>query len=326
MKFRKWLAASLVLIVTMVAGMVWWRLGQTDLPAGFASGNGRIEATEIDIASKYPGRLAEVLIGEGDTVAAGQVVARMDTAALEAQLKQAEARVKQAQDAKRTAEAVVAQRKSEQAFANRQLDRSRELLLKGFITREKHDSDETRAQTAQAALLAAQSQITEAASAIEAAAADGERLKAELADGMLKAPRRGRVQYRLAEPGEVLAAGGKVLTLLDLGDVSMTLFLPESQAGRVALGEEARIVLDAAPQYVIPAKVSFVADQAQFTPKQVETRSEREKLMFRVKLKIDPGLLKQYEAQVKTGLPGIAYVRLDRAAVWPDKLAVKLPR
>ena len=127
--------------------------------------------------------------------------------------------------------------------------------------------------------------------------------------------------YRLAEPGEVLAAGGKVLTVLELTDVYMTIFLPTALAGRIAVGSEARIVLDAVPQYVIPATVSFVAARAQFTPKDVETRTEREKLMFRVKVRIDPELLTKYRDQVKTGLPGVAYVRLNAGAALAGTLA-----
>lgn len=91
------------------------------------------------------------------------------------------------------------------------------------------------------------------------------------------------------------------------------------------IGSEVRVVLDAAPQYVIPAKISFVADVAQFTPKTVETAEERQKLMFRLKAKIAPELLQQYIRSVKTGLPGVAYVRLDESAPWPDRLQIKLP-
>jgi HlyD family secretion protein len=121
----------------------------------------------------------------------------------------------------------------------------------------------------------------------------------------------------------VLAAGSPVLTLLDLTDV-MTVFLPASAAGPLALGRGAAI-LDPVPQYVVPATVSFVAGEAQFTPKSVETQEERDKLMFRVKLSIAPALLKQYEQQVKTGVRGVAYVRFRQDAAWPDSLSVKLP-
>jgi HlyD family secretion protein len=170
----------------------------------------------------------------------------------------------------------------------------------------------------------AKSQVVEAQSTIEAALATTERLKAEIEDSILKAPRSGRVQYRMAQPGEVLPAGGKILTILDLSDVYMTFFLPETLAGRVAIGAETRVVLDAAPQYVFPARVSFVASVAQFTPKTVETTMERQKLVFRVKAQGDPEVLKRYGARVKTGLPGVATVRLDPTAAWPAHLQVRL--
>jgi HlyD family secretion protein len=93
----------------------------------------------------------------------------------------------------------------------------------------------------------------------------------------------------------------------------------------VALGGEVRIVLDAAPQFVIPATVSFVASTAQFTPKTVETASERQKLMFRVKAQIGRELLQKHLNLVKTGLPGVAWLKLDAKSNWPANLEVKVP-
>jgi len=178
---------------------------------------------------------------------------------------------------------------------------------------------------AEAAIGLAKSQVISARAAIDAAEASIHRIKADIDDSTLRSPRAGRVQYRVAEPGEVLAAGGTVLNLVDLTDVYMTIFLPTADAGRVKLGAEAHIILDAAPQYVVPAKVSFVADVAQFTPKTVETEEERLKLMFRIKARIDRALLEKHIRDVKTGLPGVAYVRLDPDIPWPDALRVRLP-
>ena len=175
------------------------------------------------------------------------------------------------------------------------------------------------------AIAAAKAQVTGAQSSVAAAAATIARIEADIADSQLKAPRDGRVQYLVAQPGEVLGAGGKVLNMVDLSDVYMTFFLPETVAGKVALGSEVHIVLDAAPAYVIPAKVSFVASVAQFTPKTVETAVERQKLMFRIKARIDPELLKKHLKQVKTGLPGVAWLKLDAQAEWPQHLSVKVP-
>jgi HlyD family secretion protein len=150
-------------------------------------------------------------------------------------------------------------------------------------------------------------------------------VQADIQDSDLKAPRAGRVQYRVAQPGEVLGAGGKVLNMIDLADVYMTFFLPTNAAGRVSLGQDVHIILDAAPQWVIPAKVTFVSSTAQFTPKTVETQSEREKLMFRVKAQIDPALLQAHLQYVKTGLPGVAWVKLNGDEDWPANLQVKVP-
>ena len=153
-----------------------------------------------------------------------------------------------------------------------------------------------------------------------------DRLDAILVDLVLVSPRSGRVQYRLARAGEVVPAGQRILTILDLNDVYMTIYLPAGQAGQLALGDEARIILDALPQYVVPATISFVATDAQFTPKSVETVEEREKLMFRVKLQVDPKVLDKYHRDVKTGVRGLGFVRTSSTVSWPDNLAVKLPQ
>ena len=306
-------------------GGYWWLQQQNRLPDDIATGNGRIEAEEVHVAAKYAGRVSEVLVDEGGMVEAGQILARMDTAELEASFAKARADVARAQESVAEAKAQIAQRQSELKLARQELGRSSFLVQKGHASEELLDQRQSARDTAQAILEAARARLVSAELSVEAAEAEARRIQAQLDDSVLKAPRRGRVQYRLAEPGEVLAAGGKVVTLLDLTDVYMTLFLPTAQVGRVIVGSDARIILDAVPEYVIPAKVSFVASEAQFTPRAVETRSEREKLMFRIKVQIDPALLIRYMERVKVGVPGEAFVQLGPNAAWPDRLAVKLP-
>jgi HlyD family secretion protein len=325
-KWKSWLLILVLAAAAAAGGAIWWRTRPPPLPTGIVKTNGRIEATQIDIATKLPGRVKEVLVNEGDFVETDQLVARMDTLTLEAELRQAQAQVKEARNAKDTAVAVVAQRKSELTYAQNSLRRSEELLQRGFVSQQKLDADRTAELTAEAALTAARSRVVEAESAIEAALATVERVKTEIDDSALRAPRAGRVQYRLAEPGEVLPAGGKVLSMLDVSDVYMTVFVPEAPAGRLAIGAQARLVLDAAPQYVVPAQVTFVAADAQFTPKTVETASERQKLVFRVKLQIAPDLLRKYRTRVKAGVPGMAYVQTDPGTPWPANLEVRLPQ
>jgi HlyD family secretion protein len=324
-RVKYFVAGTLVLLAG--GGFVLWKSLQVEgLPPGFASGNGRIEATEVDVATKEPGRVEVVLVKEGDMVEAGQVLAQMDAAVLRAVLHEAEARQRQAEDERNVSIAIAKQREAEHALAQKDLKRAVPLAKQNAISQQKLDTDVTKEQTAKMAWGAAKAQITSAEAAIELAVAKIEKVKADIADATLRSPCGGRVEYRLVEPGEVIPAGGKVVTLLDITDVYMTFFLPTAQAGKVAIGADARIVLDALPGLPIPAKVSFVSPTAQFTPKEVETRTEREKLMFRVKVKVDSELLKHYAERVKTGLPGMGYVQIDAAAAWPESLKTRQQR
>mgnify|MGYP001081900485 CR=1 FL=1 len=295
------------------------RLRGDTMPEGIVKTNGRIEATQVDVASKYAGRLAEVTVREGDEVTAGQVVARISSPEYEAQLRSAQAQVLRAR------QALIAQRKSDQILARTDAERGKELVAKGYLSKQVDEQRSAKADAADAALRAAEAQRDQAQFAIRASEADAEQIKAILVDLVLVAPRSGRVQYQLARTGEVVAAGTRIVTILDLSDVYMTIYLPAAQAGQLALGDEARIILDPVPQYVIPATVSFVAADAQFTPKAVETAEEREKLVFRIKLQLDRDLLAKYHRQVKTGVRGLGFVRTSPSAKWPDSLAVKLP-
>ena len=342
------LAGAIILIVAAAGYYAWIKIHAPSLPDGFAASNGRIEAVEIDISTKTAGRLQDLLVREGDFVTAGQTLAQMDTVQLEARKRQAEAQLRRAQISIDTAHSLVAQRQAEKTSAmavieqrKAQLDsasktntRNRQLLSSNTVSQQIVDDSEANEQAAKATLASAQAafaasdaainaakaQVVDAEAAVDAAKAEIESIEADISDSTLKAPRDGRIQYRIAQPGEVLAAGGRVLNLVDLGDVYMTFFLPTEQAGRTSMGSDVRLVLDAAPQYTIPAKVSFVADVAQFTPKTVETEEERQKLTFRVRAQIPQELLKKYIQYVKTGLPGMAYVRLDPQAQWPDNL------
>ena len=324
--FGKFVVLVLVAVAAVGGWFYWQRLHASDLPHGIVSGNGRIEATEVDIASKQQGRVEEVAVQEGDMVKDGQLLAKMDAAVLRAQLREAEADKLKAETDRNVSRAIVGQRESELDLAGKILARSRQLFQQKSLEQNQLDKDSAAEQTARAVLEAAKAQVASAEAMIAAAEAKIEKVKADIADTVLNSPRNGRVEYRLVEPGEVIPAGGNVVTLLDTSDVYMTFFLPTTEAGRVAIGADARIVLDARPELPVPAKVSFVSPTAQFTPKEVETRSEREKLMFRVKVKVDPVLLKPFAARVKTGLPGVGYVKIDQSVAWPERLKTPMDK
>jgi HlyD family secretion protein len=323
---RRWrprvLFAALLLMIAAAAGIgwLWWQQHQARLPLGIASGNGRLEADEIDIDSKFAGRIAKLFVDEGDIVAAGQVVAMMDTRDLQASVKKSEALVSQAERALDEAKANLAQQRTQVTLAQQELDRTSALVPKGFATIELLDQRRQQMNAAVAAQNAATQKVAQAQHALDAATHDVELYRVNILDNTLVAPREGRIQYRVANVGEVLPAGGKVFTMLDTSYVYMDIYLPTADAGRVGLGSEARIVLDAYPARVIPAKVVFIASQAQFTPKTVETKDERDKLMFRIRVRIDPERLHGRAELVRSGLPGMAYLRTDPSMAWPPKL------
>ena len=183
------------------------------------------------------------------------------------------------------------QQQTQVKLAQQELDRTNALVPKGFATVELLDQRRQQLNGAVAAELAANHKVAEAQHALDAATHDVELYRVNILDNTLTAPRDGPIEYRVANVGEVLTGGGKVFTMLD-----------------------------AYPDHVIPAKVVYVASQAQFTPKTVETKTERDKLMFRIRVRIDPERLRGREALVRSGLPGLAYVRTDTAAVWPSSL------
>ena len=317
---------GVIVVAGLAGGWYWWQSQQSPLPEGIVFGNGRIEADQVDISPKYAGRVQEILVDEGDLVKSDQVLAKMDTAELDAEIAQAKAQLAEAEAAVTQAEAEIVQRQSELTLAEQELTRALPLVRRGSLSKRTLDQRQSQRDTAVAAVKASKANLDTRRRAVEAARAAVKRIQTQLDDAFLKTPVVGRVLYRLAQEGEVLAAGGKVLTLVDLGEVYMEIFLPSREATRVPLGAAGRIVLEAlASQFAIPARVSFVAPEAQFTPKQVETRSEREKLMFRVKVKIPHELVMKHIEKVKTGVRGVAYVRLDDTVTWPEFLEKRPP-
>lgn len=344
----------IIIALILIAGyLLWSRLQTEDFGAGFVSGNGRIEATEINISTKLAARIEQILVREGDFVEKDQPLVIMQTDVLEQQLNEAKAQLQQAISNevnaqaqlalkisdKAATEALVQQRKSDLDLASGRLKRSTPLHRQGAVSVQIYDDDKAAVNSAKASLTAAEAQVavaeaaiqaakanvTSAGYAIKAAQATIDRIQADINDSTLKSMVHGRVQYKISQAGEVLGGGGKVLNVVDLNDVYLTFFLPETVAGKVRLGDEVRMILDVFPDMAIPAYVSYVASVAQFTPKTVETQSERQKLMFRVKAQIKPELLNCYLEQIKTGVPGVAWLKLDKQQQWPSALSNLVP-
>lgn len=343
---RKYIIGGIVIIGLIIIANYFLNRDQME---GFIKSNGRIEVTPLDIATKLPGRIEKILVDEGDYVEEGQLLAIMQLDSLEAQLAEAEAYHQQAKHQANSAEAVIQARESDKVAATaavsaaesqlyaakKKLTRIQTIVKRGAATEQDLDDQEaytrvlqsqvatanSKVLAAQAAIDAAKAQFIAAESQVTAAEATINRVKADIKDANLIAPVTGRIQYRISEPSEVLGAGGKVLNLLDMSKVYMTFFVPTEYTGFLIEGKEdgteVRILLDVAPDSPIPARVTFVSPEAQFTPKTVETQNERQKLMYRVKAQINPMLLDRYQKYIKTGVTGEAYIKVDPNKKWP---------
>ena len=325
-KNRKWTLIAVAVLLGGVFGLRYWRARRNALPKGIASGNGRIESKEVDIAAKLPLRVKEILVAEGDLVKPGQVVVRMDTVTLDADLAEAKQNLAAAQEQLAVVKAGIVKKKSEIALAKIEKRRSGRLLAERAGSQREYDVRSMTVKTTTAGLAEELAKLQVADKEVKAAEANVAKSQSRIDDATLRSPVLGRVLYRLAEPGEVLAAGGKALTLINLEDVYMEIFLPSREAAALRLGADARITVDYEPGRAAAGTVSFVSPEAQFTPKEVETKSEREKLMFRVKLQVPKELVTHYVERVKTGVRGVGYVKVDPSARWPAWLDQNLVR
>lgn len=310
-----WAIAVLALLAAGTT-LIWYQGRGSHLPEGLVWGNGRVEGTELRIAAKYAGRVAEVLVREGDEIAEGQILVKFDARESMAQRAEARAQKLQALHAMHAANAERARRQSELDFLDARLRRIQELSQSGHVSEEQLDSDRAKRGAAAAALDNADALVIQANAAHQAAEARVERTEAVVSESELSAPVPGRVLFRLVEPGEIVPAGGIVMVLVDLDHLYMTIYVPEREAGLVQVGAEAALRLDVYPDRLFEAGVSFVADKAEFTPKEVETREERDKLVFRVKLSATDNK----DRLLKPGMPGEAWIRADPKANWPPKL------
>lgn len=321
-RFR-WALLGLLVILLAGAGFWWETAHRTRWPADIAYANGRLEMARVDVAVKYGGRVVELPVHEGDVLAAGALVARQDDSELRAQLAAAKAARARAADAMLRARAETDGRAARQRLARLEWSETVKLFDEGQVSAVERDRRRLALEGEQAGVDGAHAALGEARAAEAEAEAQIARLQAVLDETAVRAPVAGRVEYRVVEVGTVLPAGGRVASMLNPDDIYFTIFLPGPQAGRLAIGAAARILLDAFPGEAIPARIGYVASEAQFTPKYVETEGERAKLMYRVKLQLPVEVARRLAPRLKAGMTGAGYVRLDAARSWPPALAVR---
>lgn len=320
----------LVLLAAAGAGVWYWRTRPAEADPSALLASGTVEATDAQLGFQVPGRLVEIGVREGDRVQAGQVLARLDPAESQARSAQAAAQVEAAQaqllelqrGARREevaqAEAALAAARDRQANAESDYQRNKILFEGGAVSRETLDNarlalDVARSQRTQASeqlqliqkgprqerVEAARAQVSQAEAALKA-------VEVNLDNLTLEAPFGGFVTVRNREPGEIVQAGSPVLTLMNPADRWVRIYVQEDRIGAVHLGDRAAISSDTFPGKTYPGEVAFIASEAEFTPKNVQTTEERIKLVYAVKVRVlgDP------QNELKPGLP--ADVRLGK--------------
>ena len=322
---KKWLLFWV--IIALLAGVAVWvnMRNRADLPDGFVGGNGRMELKRLDVATLYAGRVKSIKVDEGDVVKKDQVLAELSSDQTSSRLAAAIADKQRAEETVARAEAEIAAQKQVHKVAQMDLDNANRLKSDELVSFPEVKRRLAERDSAIARVKAAQAARSEALAAVKQAQAQIDATSSANNDMVIKAPKDGRVEYRIAEAGNVLGEGSKVITILDPSDVTLSIFLPTDTIGKLRLGDEARIILDGMDA-VWPATVNFIDANAQFTPKYVETSNQRQKLMYKVKLRISADLALRYSGLLKGGMTGNGYIRIDNNKQWPKQWQVVLPK
>lgn len=318
MKVSRPLVGLVLAAAAGLGGYAAWRhfSPASALPDWVAQSNGRIEMTRTDVAVKYPGRLVSLNVHEGDMVRPGQIIAEQDDTDLLAQLDGARAARERALGGVERAQGERNAHESQVGLARLALSETSGLHDRALVSDVELRQRGLALTGAQGSVAAASGGIAEARGAVAQAEAQIRQVGAALNDLHIRAPGSGRVEYRIVEPGTMMAPGGKLVSLVNPEDVTLTIFLPANVASRVTIGDEAWVW----PQGfagALPARVSFVSGEAQFTPKFVETASERETLSYRVKLQIPAAVARRHAGVLKAGMTADGYVRTDAKRPWP---------
>ncbi|MDU7786395.1 MAG: HlyD family efflux transporter periplasmic adaptor subunit [Aggregatibacter aphrophilus] len=315
-----------LVVIGAVSFAVWKNQQlQAEELVGIAAVNGRLELKRLDVATLYPGRVEEILVQEGDEVKINQPLARLSSTISQTQVSGALAQKKRAAETVSRALAEIDARQQQAKVAKLELDNAFKLRRDNLISSTELERRQSAYNASLAAVNTTQAAKAEAEAAVAQAQAQLEKAQSQYEDMIIKAPKDGRLEYQIAEVGNVLGAGGKVVSVLDPTDTYINVFLTAQQMNQIKLGDDARIVIDGI-NAVFPAKITFVANNAQFTPKSVETTEERAKLMFKVKLQIPVDIALKYKGLLKGGMTAIGYVKYDPQAQWVEQLDVKLPQ
>ncbi len=357
--------ACLVFLVSAgcIAGTAgYFQFGQSgSIPYGLIQANGRFEGDTITVAAKLPGRIKALHVREGATVSVGDVFIELDDKAAQARYSQANAayqvaqakvnavrasvavlesevpcQIAMAEAGVAAAKATIAKVDTSAKQARRDLERNKQLVEHGAVSRQAAEKSENDWQNAQNELKEARAALAKAEETLKDAQIGPERIeykKMELAtaeaaaneararvdetqsdldDLIIKSPADGRITNRFVNVGEVVNAGTPLYELVDLDNIYLKVFVPENEIGKLRLDLPAYLYTDAYPDRPFPAQLRYIASQAEFTPKEVQTQKERVKLVYAVKLY----LIENPDQCLTPGLPADAVIRWKQDTAW----------
>jgi HlyD family secretion protein len=275
-------------------------------------GNGRVESREIAVATKFSGRLSEVYVDEGDSVESGQLLATIDSRSLASDIEAQKAKSEEILRNITSVEADIKATGSDIKFYKKEVERTKILMKQNFSSQLELDRNNNYLDKSEAKLLGLVAEKKGLQASYQSILASINTMAINLGDMEIYAPTSGIILYKLIENGEILDAGGKLFIMYNPDDLYMTIYMSSEKAGQVKLGDMAKVKLDAYPSKIFDTKVTFVAENAEFTPKEVETYKEREKLVFRIKLTFNDNSLRE----AKPGMPGDGYIKLNIDKDW----------
>ncbi|WP_456433440.1 HlyD family secretion protein [Thermosulfuriphilus sp.] len=318
MRARSILAIVGILLAVFLAafGSIYYQREKARVPEGFVFASGRLEAEIVTVASRVPGRIKEIFFSEGQEIKQGSLLARLEDAELLARERQAQAVLAEARARYQIAQANL--EKLEAAFNKAQKDYQRYVSLrqKGIVSQGEFERVELQFRSTKADLKAARKGLQAAREAISGAQAALAEVRALLDYTRIKAPISGAILRKIANVGEMVSAGSPICLMADLDGIYLKAYVPERQIGLLALGQEARIYVDAFPDKAFPAWVGYISRRAEFTPKEVQTRAERVKTVYALKLY----LRENPDHLLTPGLPADALIRVSPKASWPQSL------
>lgn len=321
MKFRAQTATILVAATLLAlaggSAIAYWRLRPEPTPPQIIYGSGRIEADEVRVGVEVAGRLLENRAVEGQALAMGGLLARIDPTDYELQADRADAQRLAALQTAAQIDTQIGLARHHAMAAKVDLDRYEALGRQGWITAQRLDLVRNAYTAAIDQVAVLRQRRAEADAQAQVAVKSLALARSQLGKTRVFVPLSGFVLERLVEPGEVVAAGQPVAILANLSIVRLKVFVGEGDLGKVKLGAAVRIRVDAFPERYFTARVARIDAQAQFTPRDVHMADERSRTVYGVTLEAANA-----DGLLKPGMPADAWILWDPRAGWPDRLRV----